>query len=92
MKDNIKAIFVNWTKPFFFKEDAQGYNKIKLNDLPDNEYDVVDYELLIQKIAVLSAKKYVGQTKLYTDNVGAHTLFIYRSGFHIKKSFTEMGN
>ena len=66
----MKAIFVNWTAPFFHKKDAQGYNHLKMFDLPDNEYDIVDYELLIQEVAVRSAKKYIGQTKLYTDNVG----------------------
>lgn len=66
----MKAIFVNWTAPFFYKNEAQGYNRMKMFDLSDNEYDIVDYELLIQKIAVLRAKKHIGKTKLYTDNVG----------------------
>jgi hypothetical protein len=68
--NDLKVIFVNWTRPFFFKEDAQGYNKLKMFNLPDFEYDVVDYELLIQKVAVLSAKKNIGRTKLYTDKIG----------------------
>ncbi len=66
----MKVIFVNWTKPFFYKQDAQGYNKLKMFDLPDDEYDIVDYELLIQEIAVRRAKKHIGKTKLYTDLVG----------------------
>jgi hypothetical protein len=66
----MKAIFVNWTAPFFFKEDAQGYNKLKMFDLPDTKYDIVDYELLIQEVAVRRAKKHIGRTKLYTDNIG----------------------
>jgi hypothetical protein len=66
----MKAIFVNWTAPFFHKQDAQGYNHLKMFELPDNEYDIVDYELLIQEVAVRSAKKYIGTTKLYTDKVG----------------------
>ena len=66
----MKAIFVNWTKPFFYKEDAQGYNKMKMAEFSDEEYDIVDYELLIQKVAVVRAKKHVGKTKLYTDQVG----------------------
>ncbi len=55
----MKVIFVNWTKPFFYKQDAQGYNKLKMFDLPDDEYDIVDYELLIQEIAVRRAKKHI---------------------------------
>ena len=66
----MKAIFVNWTAPFFHKKDAQGYNKLKMSELSDVEYDVVDYELLIQEVSVRAAKKYIGKTKLYTDNVG----------------------
>ena len=66
----MKTIFVNWTKPYFFKEDAQGYNKRKMYDLPNEKFDIVDYELLIQKVAVLRAKKHIGKTKLYTDLVG----------------------
>jgi hypothetical protein len=66
----MKVIFVNWTAPFFHKEDAQGYNKLKMYDLPETKYDVVDYELLIQEVAVRRAKKHIGHTKLYTDNVG----------------------
>jgi hypothetical protein len=66
----MKAIFVNWTAPFFYKEEAQGYNKLKMFDLPNTQYDIVDYELLIQEVAVKRAKKHIGQTKLYTDNVG----------------------
>jgi len=66
----MKVIFVNWTAPFFHKEDAQGYNKLKMYDLPETKYDIVDYELLIQEVAVRRAKKHIGHTKLYTDNVG----------------------
>lgn len=68
--NNLKAIFVNWTKPFFHKDDAEGYNKIKMSDLISNEYEIIDYELLIQKVAVLRAKKHIGKTILYTDTIG----------------------
>jgi hypothetical protein len=55
---NYKVIFVNWTKPFFYK------NKGK-------EYDIVDYELLINKVAITSARKFLKvPIKLYTDDVG----------------------
>lgn len=66
----IKAIFVNWTKPFFHRKDAEGYNKIKMSDMATDEYDIIDYELWIQKVAVLRAKQYIGKTKLYTDTIG----------------------
>ncbi len=66
----MKAIFVNWTKPFFYKSDAQGYNSLKMFDLSDEIYDIVDYELLIQEVVVRRAKKHIGKTKLYTDKIG----------------------
>jgi len=66
----MKAIFVNWTRPFFHKEDASGYNKIKMSDIDNVEYNIVDYELLIQKVATLQAKRHIGKTKLYTDTIG----------------------
>lgn len=43
---------------------------MKMAEFSDEEYDIVDYELLIQKVAVVRAKKHVGKTKLYTDQVG----------------------
>ena len=44
-----KVIFVNWTKPYFYKHEGErGYNKSKLADLKSEQYDMVDYELLIQ--------------------------------------------
>ena len=55
---NYKVIFVNWTKPFFYKNEGK-------------EYDVVDYELLINKVAIISARKFLKvPIKLYTDDVG----------------------
>ena len=55
---NYKVIFVNWTKPFFYKNEGK-------------EYDVVDYELLINKVSIISARKFLKvPIKLYTDDVG----------------------
>ena len=55
---NYKVIFVNWTKPFFYKNEGK-------------EYNVVDYELLINKVAIISARKFLKvPIKLYTDDVG----------------------
>lgn len=66
-----KVIFVNWTKPYFYRDEAEGYNKDKLTDLNSEEYDMVDYELLIQKVAVYSARKFLKvPIKLYTDDAG----------------------
>jgi hypothetical protein len=41
-----------------------------MSEISSDEYDIIDYELLIQKVAVLRAKKHIGKTKLYTDTIG----------------------
>lgn len=69
--NNYKVIFVNWTKPFFHRKDAEGYNKLKMSNHTSNEYSMVKYELELTKIAIKSAKKYTNQIiKLYTDDIG----------------------
>lgn len=66
-----KVIFVNWTKPFFHRKDAEGYNKLKMANNTSNQYSMVKYELEITKIAVKSARKHTNQIiKLYTDDIG----------------------
>ena len=67
----MKIIFVNWTKPYKFRKDFEGYNANKTVFLNTEEYTMVDYELLIHIAAILNAKKY-GKcpVKLYTDEVG----------------------
>ena len=68
---NYKVVFVNWTKPYFYKKDAEGYNFDKLAKLNSIEYDMVGYELLIQKAAIHNAKKFLRvPIKLYTDDIG----------------------
>jgi hypothetical protein len=53
-----KVIFVNWTAPFF-------------NRNVNKEYQLPDYEILINRVAILNAKKYLKvPVKLYTDDAG----------------------
>lgn len=69
--NKFKVIFVNWTKPYFHKEDAEGYNKLKLAELDSKEYEIVSYEMKITEVAVKSAKKFTqAPIKLYTDTIG----------------------
>lgn len=67
----MKIIFVNWTKPFLFRKDFEGYNANKTVFFDTNEYTMVDYELLIHIAAAVNAKKYGNcPIKLYTDDIG----------------------
>ena len=68
----MKVIFVNWTLPYFHRENSIGYRKIVSNtETPSEQYDMEDYEILIQKVAVINAKKFLKvPTKLYTDKKG----------------------
>ena len=66
-----KVIFVNWTKPYFHKNEADGYNKLKLAELDSKEYDMVSYELKINETAVRCARKFINAPiKLFTDSIG----------------------
>ena len=56
----MKVIFVNWTLPYFHRENSIGYRKIVSNtETPSEQYDMEDYEILIQKVARNKAKKFL---------------------------------
>lgn len=61
------AIFVFWSAPMF-SSDLRGYNKDR-NEYTESLF-LHDYEIQIQKLSALSAKKHIGKTILYTDYVG----------------------
>ena len=64
----LKAIHVNWTKPFFHKNDLRGhaFNTIKAKE----EYELLDYQYLYTILSILNWKRLYGYIKLYTDKVG----------------------
>ena len=62
----MKSIFVFWSEPMFSSE-SKGYNKDRN---PEEIIKLHDFEIEIQKLSALSAKKYVGETTLYTDTNG----------------------
>lgn len=72
MNKDFRVVFVNWTKPYFYKKQAEGYNFDKLADLTSEDYDMVDYELRIQQAAIDSVRKYMPGNRiyLYTDTAG----------------------
>lgn len=68
----MKIIFVNWTKPFYYRKKFKGHKKnISNHSLVDTAYNLPEYEILIQKLAFKNAKKYLDlPIKLYTDKDG----------------------
>jgi hypothetical protein len=67
----MKIVFVNWTKPYQYRKEFEGYNANKTVLFNSDEYTIVDYELLIHVAAVLNAKRFGDNTiKLYTDTTG----------------------
>ena len=69
--NNLKIIFVNWTKPFFYRNQFTGYRKSSDAGISSDEYKMPDHEIVMQIAAITSAKKY-GKcpVKLFTDDCG----------------------
>jgi hypothetical protein len=67
----MKAIHVNWTKPFFNRDRLRGHGFESTKQLKSNTYDQLDYQILYTMLSAVYWKKYNGPIKLYTDSVGA---------------------
>lgn len=67
----MKVIFVNWTRPFFERKNFEGYKKHSTFEYDGDDYFLPEYEILMQKCAILSAKMYTKfPIKLITDKIG----------------------
>ena len=73
----MKAIHVNWTKPFFEKHRLRGHGFETLKNLNSSTYDQFDYQLLYTLVSILNWKKHNGPIKLYTDSIGASFYKMY---------------
>jgi len=67
----MKAIHVNWTKPFFEKDRLRGHGFETIKNIKSETYTQPDYQLLYTILSALNWKKYNGPIKLYTDSIGA---------------------
>jgi len=67
----MKAIHVNWTKPFFEKHRLRGHGFEITKNLQSTTYNQLDSQLLYTMVSAANWKKYNGKIKLYTDSVGA---------------------
>ena len=67
----MKAIHVNWTKPYFEKHRLRGHGFEVIKNIKSDTYVQPDYQLLYTISSALNWKKYNGPIKLYTDSIGA---------------------
>lgn len=65
----MKAIYVNWSAPYFNRDRLRGHG-FKIFKESSVEYFKPDYEILFTILSVAYWKKFNGTTKLYTDKVG----------------------
>lgn len=67
---SIKAIHINWTKPFFEKDRLRGHGFKVFKNNKSTDYCLPIYQILVTKLSILNWKKYNGIIKLYTDSIG----------------------
>ena len=67
----MKAIHVNWTKPFFEKHRLRGHGFEIIKNLQSTTYNQLDSQLLYTMVSAANWKRSNGKIKLYTDSVGA---------------------
>ena len=67
----MKAIHVNWTKPYFEKHRLRGHGFETIKNLNSETYNLPDHQILFTILSILHWKKHNGPIKLYTDSIGA---------------------
>lgn len=67
----MKIIFVNWTKPFFERNNFNGYKKYSTLDCEGDSYFLPEHDIIMQIASITSARIKTGlPIKLITDNIG----------------------
>jgi hypothetical protein len=66
----MKGIHVNWTKPFFQRQDLRGYGFLTTRKIKSTTYDQPDYQIFYTILSAIHWKKHNGPIKLYTDSIG----------------------
>ena len=67
----MRAIHVNWTKPFFHRDRLRGHGFKVFRSYDSDSYFQPEYSILTTILSALWWKRINGSIKLYTDNVGA---------------------
>lgn len=70
--NNLKVIYVNWTKPYFERKNFTGIKSyLKETGSDGTQYIPEDYEKLMQIYSFTSVKRHIGcKIKMYTDTAG----------------------
>lgn len=66
----MKAIHVNWTKPYFHRERLRGHGFEITRNLKSKYYDQPDHQIFYTLLSIAHWKAHNGPIKLYTDTVG----------------------
>ena len=82
----MRAIHVNWTKPFFHRDRLRGHGFNTTRELKSETYDQPDYQILYTMLSAVYWKELNGPIKLYTDSVG---LAFYQQ-FRIPELYNEI--
>ena len=67
----MKAIHVNWTKPYFERHRLRGHGFESTKNLKSETYNIPDSQILFTLLSIAYWKEYNGPIKLYTDSIGA---------------------
>lgn len=66
----MKAIHVNWTKPYFERHRLRGHGFNITRNLNSIKYEIPNYQILYTILSILRWKQLNGPIKLYTDKEG----------------------
>ena len=66
----MRAIHVNWTKPFFERHRLRGHGFETTRNIKSDCYDQPEYQILYTILSALHWKRLNGPIKLYTDSIG----------------------
>lgn len=82
----MRAIHVNWTKPYFERHRLRGHGFNITRELKSSTYDQPDYQILYTILSIVHWKLHNGPIKLYTDSIG---LAFYQQ-FRIPELYDEI--
>lgn len=82
----MRAIHVNWTKPYFERHRLRGHGFETTRSIKSDCYDQPDYQVLYTMLSAIYWKKLNGPIKLYTDSIG---LEFYRQ-FRMHELYDEL--
>ena len=68
----MKAVHVNWTKPYFERQRLRGHGFEIMKNSTSNTYELTDFQILYTMVSIATWKYWNGPIKLYTDTVGAN--------------------